>query len=189
QPVGIGRGRLSAPEGRRKRAEGKAHRRRKTRRTSPPPRRGAGWLPRVERTRRVSATRGNRARSIDRPGGAEEARDGQGAAVARGARDGQRAAEAQDAPDVSFAPPGRPPNRRRLPRAALAALASPVATFLRPSGAVRFVRISRSSASLLYRRTIFNAPEGRRIVATGGATPKAERNPWKVARIDEPPRR
>src|SRR5690606_28728768 len=60
---------------------------------------------------------------MSRPGGAEEARDGQGAS------------EAPGAPGVSSAPPGRNPYRRRLPRVALAALAPPVATSLRPSGA------------------------------------------------------
>src|SRR5690606_5150770 len=34
-----------------------------------------------------------------------------------------------------------------------------------------------------------SAPEGRRTVATGGATPKAERNPWKGPQIHCPPRR
>src|SRR5690606_27346657 len=58
-----------------------------------------------------------------RPGGAEEARGVQGAS------------EAQDAPDVSSAPPGRNPCWRNLPRVALALLAPPVATNLRPSGA------------------------------------------------------
>src|SRR5690606_20926022 len=103
------------------------------------PRRGEGLLPRVERTRRVSATRGNRAHSIVRPGGAEEARDGQGAAGVRGA------------PNVTSAPPGRNPYRRRLPRVALAALASRVATSLRPSGAFRSVRVRRSNASRPHR--------------------------------------
>src|SRR5690606_38810319 len=79
------------------------------------PRRGAGLLPRVERTRRVSATRGSgRRRIIGRPGGAEETRGGQGAA------------EAPGAPGVSSAPPGRFSFGRRFPRVALAALASPV---------------------------------------------------------------
>src|SRR5690606_2102202 len=87
------------------------------------PRRGAGMLPRVERSRRRSATRGKSRELMSRPGGAEEARDG------------QRAAEAQDAPGVSSAPPGRPPYPRPLPRVALALLAPPVATNLRPSGA------------------------------------------------------
>src|SRR5690606_19111485 len=61
------------------------------------PRRGAGLLPRVERSRRRSATRGKSRELLSRPGGAEEARDGQGAA------------EAPGAPGVSSAPPGRSP--------------------------------------------------------------------------------
>src|SRR5690606_34927361 len=84
-----------------------------------------------------------------RPGGAEEARDGQGAS------------EAPGAPDVSSAPPGRNPYWRLFPRVALALLAPPVATNLRPSGAA----------------SILATP------STGGATPKAERNPWKVREL------
>src|SRR5690606_38738337 len=33
------------------------------------------------------------------------------------------------------------------------------------------------------------APEGRRDVATGGAEPKAQRNPWESGALDCPPRR
>src|SRR5690606_31987545 len=66
----------TAPEGRRLVATGGATPKaeRNPWKESPilrPPRRGGGMLPRVERTRRVSATRGNRAHSIARPGGAE----------------------------------------------------------------------------------------------------------------------
>src|SRR5690606_20488119 len=115
------------------------------------PRRGAGLLPRVERTRRVSATRGSGRRNIGRPGGAEETRGGQGAAEAPGASGVSSAPPGRSSIGATFhglrslrslhpwqptsAPPGRSQYRRRFPRVALAALASPVATFLRPSGA------------------------------------------------------
>src|SRR5690606_38014674 len=53
----------------------------------------------------------------------------------------------------------------------------------------RSVHISGSIAPPSQRRSTYVAPEGRWTVATGGAEPEAQRNPWKVARIDEPPRR
>src|SRR5690606_7635456 len=108
-------------------------------------------------------------------------------------------------------------NWRNLPRGALAALAPPVATNLRPSGAVsisatlstgcarcarftrgnipsplrggRSVRVSRSNASFRHWQATFVAPEGRRVVATGGANPEGERNPWKWPQEHWPPRR
>src|SRR5690606_498355 len=194
------------------------------------PRRGAGLLPRVERSRRRSATRGKSRELMSRPGGAAETCGVQcalpiarfprpsGAAFicaplttgcARCARftrgnippplrgglnigdafHGLRSLRSLHPWQQSFAPPGRNPCRRRFPRVALAALASPVATFLRPSGAARSVRVSRSSASLLYRRTNFDAPEGRWTVATGGVNPEGERNPWGRSAREWPPRR
>src|SRR5690606_26173197 len=67
--------------------------------------------------------RGKSRELMSRAGGAEETCGGQGAP------------RVEDTPADSSAPPGRPPNRRRLPRVALAALAPPVATILRLSGA------------------------------------------------------
>src|SRR5690606_36792982 len=60
---------------------------------------------------------------------------------------------------------------------------------LRPSGAVRSVRVRRSNASFPHWQTTFVAPEGRRDVATGGAEPKAQRNPWGRGAREWPPRR
>src|SRR5690606_38215577 len=91
QPVGIGRTRLPAPEGRRKRGTGK------TRRTSPPPLRGGfSWVPLTTGCARCArSTRGNHPSPL---------------------RGGKKIGH-------------------RFPRVALAALAPPVATILRPSGA------------------------------------------------------
>src|SRR5690606_28848666 len=53
----------------------------------------------------------------------------------------------------------------------------------------RSVRVSRSNASFRHWQATFVAPEGRRVVATGGANPEGERNPWKWPQEHWPPRR
>src|SRR5690606_19111486 len=66
---------------------------------------------------------------------------------------------------------------------------APRGTLPSPLRGGRSVHVRRSNASFPHWQATFVAPEGRRVVATGGAEPEAQRNPWKVARIVEPPRR
>ena len=142
---------MAAPEGRRKRAEGKAQRRRQARRVSPPPLRGG--------------------LHID------------------DANHGLRSLRSLHPWQPSSAPPGREKDW-----APVTTGCARVARFTRgnqppPLRGGRSVHISGSIAPPSQRRSTYVAPEGRWTVATGGAEPEAQRNPWKVARIDEPPRR